>query len=176
MSNHFTKIDKILCNNIILHKTTILPPFYFGKSEGLLTMESYSSIYLINVHKSATEKDVFQALNYLGNGDDSIVFHYPQQNAWSIMKFNFEGEGAIENIIALKSGIIIPVPYSYTLINDNYGGIPRRKIDTMYIQINNIENITSNHTLNILSELRKEKKISEELETHLTEAMFDYED
>jgi hypothetical protein len=130
-------------------------------------METYSSIYLTNVHNSATEKDIFRALYSFGNGDDSIVFHYPNQNAWSIMKFNFEGDCAIDNIEMLNNGLIIPVSYSYTKINENYGGIPRRVSDTMFIQINYIEQFTSNNTLNILSEIRKEMKKTEELETHL---------
>lgn len=139
-------------------------------------METSVSIYLSNIHPYATENDILRALKVYGNGDDSIIFRNLQNGTCSILKFNFEGDSAIDNLIVLNAGVVLTTNYSYTLLSELFGGIPRRVESVMYIQLIRSSMITEKASIQLLAEINQEIKYSKELEQQLAESIFAFEE
>ena len=139
-------------------------------------METSVSIYLNNIHPYATERDILKALKVYGNGDDSIIFRNLQNGNCSILKFNFEGDDAIDNLIVLNAGVVLTVNYSYTLLSEIFGGIPRRVESVMYIQLIKSSILTAKTSIQLLTEINQEIKHSKELEQQLAESIFAFEE
>ena len=139
-------------------------------------MDTSVSIYLSNIHPYATETDILKALKVFGNCDDSIIFRNIQNGTCSILKFNFEGDSDIDNIIILNSGVGLTVNYSYTILSELFGGIPKRVTSNMFIQLIKSSVITQKSSIQFLSEINQEIVKSKELEELLAESIFAFED
>jgi UDP-2,3-diacylglucosamine pyrophosphatase LpxH len=139
-------------------------------------METSVSIYISNIHPYATEKDILSALKVYGNGDDSIIFRNIQNGTCSILKFNFEGDAAIDNLIVLHADVVLTTNYSYTLLSELFGGIPKRVNSVLFIQIIRNSTITEKSSIQYLSEINQEIQKSKALEEQLAESIFAFEE
>jgi hypothetical protein len=139
-------------------------------------METSVSIYLSNVHPYATENDILTALKSYGNGDECIMFRNLQNGTCSVLKFNFDNDEAIDNLIVLHAGVILMLEYTYTSINEVYGGIPRKAKATMFVQLIRSSTVTEKSSIQLLTEINQEIKQAKALEERLAEAIFAFED
>jgi len=139
-------------------------------------MDTSVSIYISNIHPYATETDILNALKVFGNCDDSIIFRNIQNGTCSILKFNFEGDSDIDNIIILNSGVGLTVNYSYTILSELFGGIPKRLTSNMFLQLIKSSVITQKSSIQFLTEINQEIVKSKELEELLAESIFAFED
>jgi hypothetical protein len=66
--------------------------------------------------------------------------------------------------------------YTYTLINEVYGGIPRKTKATMFVQLIRNSTVTEKSSIQLLTEINQEIKEAKALEERLAEAIFAFED